>query len=46
MTSLCGHVKALIREWVIERMGEKHQNDKSGTVLVFLSVYVCPPFSY
>lgn len=28
MTSLCGHVKALISEWVIERMGEKHHNEE------------------
>lgn len=28
MTSLCGHVKALIREWVIERMAEKHHNEE------------------
>ncbi len=42
MTSLCGHVKALIREWAIERMGEKHQNqERQEIVSVFLSVHVC-----
>lgn len=35
MTSLCGHVKALIREWAMERMAEKHQNEDG------ISVFVC-----
>lgn len=45
MTSLCGHVKALISEWVIERMGEKHHNEeRERSVAAFLRVCVVPFF--
>lgn len=40
MTSLCGHVKALIREWAIERMGEKHQNEEREA-LCHCFLYMC-----
>ena len=47
--SLCGHVKALIREWVMERMDEKNQNGESERrdfVIVFLNVCVYVPFLF
>lgn len=45
MTSLCGYVKALIGEWAIERMGEKHQNEEREGLCQCFSVYVHVPLS-
>lgn len=41
MTSLCGHVKALIGEWVIEKMGEKHHNEERERTCVSGLTSVC-----
>lgn len=43
MMSWCGHVKTLVKEWVIERMDEEHQKnmEREQTVALFWSVG-CP----
>lgn len=46
MTSLCGHVKALIGEWVIEKMGEKHHNEERERTVSVGSRVCVVPFSY